>query len=86
VLEAQLHLAADPKVHGAGGQPFASLLRIREEGPDRLDRPGQQTLEADLGRRDHGREVVVHFRLLFFLEYLATAFSRSSRRNDQKRW
>ena len=38
VMEGQLHATADAQIHVAGGEPFGALVRIREIGPDALDR------------------------------------------------
>src|SRR5258707_13112579 len=50
----QFDLAADAQIELARGEPGGALLGFGEVGPDALDGPGQQALEANGGRLDQG--------------------------------
>src|SRR5882672_168664 len=54
VVEMQLDAAAHAQLELARGEPGGALLRFGEVGPDALDGPGQQALEADGGGFDQG--------------------------------
>src|SRR6185436_4925034 len=96
VVELEAALAADAQVELARGEPFRALVGLGDVGPDPLERPGQEALEAHGAGLDEGDGwlhgfllrlgwggVEDSFRAASIASSARRAASRESRRADQ---